>query len=142
MNKIIPVLIVTLIYFSCKNNSPTSNQSDINKTDSLFKLKNDTSNSRLVIRFGSPKTFEEDKPLIRSYEDSIGSFSLYFGKNIDYSKNHWGPEGETDFCLKLNELTEAEQKEFINRSRNMLEKVKWIKIYENYPCPNLAHYHK
>jgi hypothetical protein len=142
MKKIIPIFLITLIYFSCKNNSPSTNQEGEKKSDSLVVLKIDTNNTRLVVRFGAPKTFEEDLPLIRSYEDSIASFSLFFGKNIDYMKNHWGPEGETDFCLRLNELTDAEQKEFINRSRTMLEKANWVKIYENYPCPNLVHHRK
>jgi hypothetical protein len=142
MKKIFPILLVALIWFACKNNSPSSVQQEEKKTDSLTLLKNDTNNCRLVVRFNSPSKPEDDLPLVRAYEDSIGSFSLYFGKTIDYKKNPWGPEGETDFCLKLNELTEAEQQEFINRSRTMLEKVKWAKIYEYYPCPKLVHHRK
>ena len=142
MKKIISIIVIALIYFSCKNNSPSTSKQETIKSDSLIQLKKDTNNCRLVVRFAAPSRPEDDLPLVRSYEDSIGSFSLYFSKTIDYKKNPWGPEGETDFCLKLNELTEAEQKEFINRSKAMLEKWKWVHFYEYYPCPNVVHHRK
>jgi hypothetical protein len=73
---------------------------------------------------------------MKAFEDSIGSYSHRLGKNISYQKTPWGREGETDFCLMLNELTPSEQDEFIAMTRTHLKEAKWVNIKENYPCIN------
>ena len=139
--------LVTLIMISCKNNNPSSAAKQNEKTaDSIVENVNiksvdsakenviDTNNNRLVIMFYSIGQGSE-YVLSNAFEDSIGSYSLKFGKNIDYKKTLWGREGEIDFCLKLNELTTSEQAEFIALTRAQLKSAKWVNIFENYPCP-------
>lgn len=143
--KLIFPLIVALIMISCKNNNPSSvvkkneNVADsitenIKVGDSLIENKIDTNNCRFVISFYSIGQGSEYL-ISNAFEDSIGSYSLKFGKNIDYKKTSWGREGEIDFCLKLNELSPEEQKEFISMTRSQLKIAKWVNIFENYPCP-------
>ena len=127
-------IAIFLTLLSCKS-TPSTNASQVDpKTDSISEIKSDTNNCRLVIMFYSIGE-GIDFPLSNAFEDSIGSYSLKIGKTIDYKKTHWGREGETDFCLKLNELTESEQKDFISQTRIQLKSAKWVNIYEYYPCP-------
>ena len=145
--KLLFPFVVALILISCKNNNPAAAGKQNEKTadsivesvniksvDSLKENAIDTNNSRLVIMFYSIGQGSEYL-LSNAFEDSIGSYSVKFGKNIDYKKTLWGREGEIDFCLKLNELTKAEQAEFIVLARTQLKSAKWVNIFENYPCP-------
>jgi hypothetical protein len=49
---------------------------------------------------------------------------------------NWGREGETDFCLKLKELSKDQQEQFIKESKTLLENRKLVRIYENEKCRN------
>ena len=131
----ITTMVISLLIISCKNNSPTSSEKPHEeRIDSISENKTDTSNCRLVILFYSIGNGTEFS-ISNAFEDSIGSYSLKIGKTIDYKKTAWGREGETDFCLKLNELTPAERLEFISMARSQLKIAKWVNIFENYPCP-------
>lgn len=88
---------------------------------------------RLTVSFYSIGSGTENE-FITGFEDKIGSFAGKVGKNIDYEKSHWGREGETDFCLRLTELSKAEQDEFITMTRNYLKDAKWVHINENQLC--------
>ncbi|HEU4716291.1 MAG TPA: hypothetical protein VFU15_00575, partial [Bacteroidia bacterium] len=43
-----------------------------------------------------------------------------YPKHPAYVKTHWGREGETNYCLKLNELSTREQEIFVRDVRTML----------------------
>ncbi len=133
--KLVPSIVISLLIISCKTNSPSSSEKKLEeKIDSISENKIDTNNCRLVILFYSIGNGTEFS-ISNAFEDSIGSYSLKIGKTIDYKKTAWGPEGETDFCLKLNELTPVERLEFISMARSQLKIAKWVNIFENYPCP-------
>jgi hypothetical protein len=93
----------------------------------------DSNQVRLVISFYSIGMGSDFKS-IQAYEDFIGVFAGEVKKTINYEKTAWGREGETDFCLGLQELTQAEQDQFIARSREKLRDAKWVNLYENSPC--------
>jgi hypothetical protein len=57
----------------------------------------------------------------------------YKGK-ITPEETRWGREGEVDYCLKLSALSEGEKKDFIAKSRKVLENSKLVHIYENHRC--------
>ena len=88
---------------------------------------------RLTVSFYSIGSGTEHE-FITGFEDKIGSYSAKIGKNIDYSKSHWGREGETDFCLSLKELTNDQQAEFVEITKNYLKDAKWVHVNENAPC--------
>lgn len=136
------ILVLTLLISSCRNNGPaTTNAADAdsgskNETavaESQVKAQKDSVTMRLVLQFYSDGS-GSDYPSIIAYEDSIGSFSGRIGKNIDYLKKPWGREGETEFCLGLKELTQTEQKEFVDFTRKVLKNAKHVNIYENAAC--------
>lgn len=159
MKLIIPLLVLMTV-LSCKNNSTSksgkeeSNKETVNsqtpvkqetkpvsvKADEQYPDTNETRTyvdsglSRLVISFYSIGEGSEFQ-LITQYEDSVGSFSTRIGKNFDYKRLSWGREGETDFCFPLVELSASEQASFVNMTRSVLKKAKWVHIYENYACP-------
>jgi hypothetical protein len=93
----------------------------------------DTTPMRLVIEFFSVASGIDYEAMI-AYEDSLGAYSGRLGKNIDYVKKPWGREGETEFCMRLNELTTSEQSDFVKFTRKMLKNAKWVNINENAVC--------
>ncbi len=53
---------------------------------------------------------------------------------INYAEVHWGREGETDYCLSLNELIPAMQLDFIIKSKELLKEAKYVHYFENKEC--------
>jgi hypothetical protein len=88
---------------------------------------------RFTVVFFSKGEGTENK-YMTAFEDFIGVFAGKVGKNIDYEKTGWGREGETDYCLRLNELTPQEQADFIVQTKEVLKGAKLVHVYENQPC--------
>jgi hypothetical protein len=102
--------------------------------DTVVNLQSDEDPIRFVVLFysiGEGSEFD----LIKEFESSIKSYGSTIGKEIDYQKLSWGREGETDFCIRLTELNVSQKVDFIEKSRALLKKGKWVNIYENYVCP-------
>jgi hypothetical protein len=55
-------------------------------------------------------------------------------KQLTKAAVSWGREGETDYCLKLSELSPREQKRFIAKVRSLLKRSKLVHINENVAC--------
>ena len=103
-------------------------------TDTVVNLQGNDGNMRLVVLFYSIGEGSEFN-LIKEFENSIKNYAASIGKEIDFRKQSWGREGETDFCLPLTELNVSQQVDFVTKSKSLLQKGKWVNIYENYPCP-------
>ncbi len=88
---------------------------------------------RLTVVFFSIGSGTDNKAMT-AFEDLISDFAVKSGKNIDYEKTPWGREGETDYCLRLNELDAASQADFVKQTNETLKNAKWVHIYENQPC--------
>lgn len=88
---------------------------------------------RLSVVFFSIGSGTDNKSMT-AFEDFIGEYSGKTGKNIDYERTPWGREGETDYCLRLNELDEKAQADFVKQTTETLKDAKWVHIYENQPC--------
>jgi len=138
--KTISIILVSCLFACSNSKEASSGNSTSSATDSIEKKPvvqpNDTaatSNYRLLVSFYSIGSGAEHE-FIDKMENSVGIFAGEIHKNIDYEKSHWGREGETDFCLRLNELTVSEQDTFIRRTREMLKTAHWVHIYENQPC--------
>lgn len=151
------ILGLCLLSFGCKNNPATSTNKEavveetasttpINSAESTIEKKDtkdvktttpkkseDPANVRLVVDFYSDGSGSDYKSII-AYEDSLGAYSARLKKTIDYLKKPWGREGETEFCLKLNELNPVQQTEFIAFTRKFLKTAKFVNIFENHPC--------
>jgi hypothetical protein len=55
-------------------------------------------------------------------------------KTPKYEKTHWGREGETNYCLKLDELSTREQEIFVRDLRTLLTDKPLILISEYAEC--------
>jgi hypothetical protein len=88
---------------------------------------------RLTVSFYSTASGAE-APMMRKLEDFVGEFAEKNKTNVDYEKSHWGREGESDYCFKLNELSADKQKDFILQVSDVLKEAKWVHINENQPC--------
>lgn len=53
--------------------------------------------------------------------DAFMKFLQSHPKKIAYEPKRWGREGEVDYCLALNELTSAEQEEFVFQANRILQ---------------------
>ena len=53
---------------------------------------------------------------------------------IEMETVKWGREGETDYCLKLTELNQEEQAQFISDIKELLKTSKLVRFSENTAC--------
>lgn len=83
----------------------------------------------LVISFYSP-----GNGINRKAKTDYDAFLEGFKGKVDVEQVRWGREGEIDYCLKLSNLSAAEKKDFIARSRQLLEKADRVNITENTGC--------
>ena len=73
-------------------------------------------------------TDPDAKVLLDNY---IADYKVRTGKMPTYVMIPWGREGEVDCCFKLDELSTAEQSEFITGLRNSMKGRELIQINEN-----------
>jgi hypothetical protein len=128
------VIIVSFLFFllACKGNKnaaggPQPEQVKVETvTDSI---------SRLIVSFISI-----GGGIDRNAKNEFAELIEQFGNRYDTKLNpeiiKWGREGETDFCLKLKELSKDQQEQFIKESKTLLENRKLVRIYENEKCRN------
>ena len=91
---------------------------------------------RLKVNFYSIGSGTENEMMLQ-LEDFVGTFSAEKKLNVDYEKSGWGKEGETDYCFRLKELDDSQQKEFIIKTKDLLKGAKWVHVYENEPCTHI-----
>ena len=84
---------------------------------------------RLVVQFYS-KGEGIDNKTNEAFVKMLDSNS----KKIAYEPTHWGREGEIDYCLKLNELSTAEQADFVKKANELLSKSALVHVNENAKC--------
>ena len=61
-------------------------------------------------------------------------FLSTYPKKIAFEPTHWGREGEIDYCLKLSELSTAEQTNFVKKAKDLLSKSTLVYVNENAKC--------
>ncbi len=156
--RILLLSLASFLFFACKSNKETANASDSTatsqtkiepvkteppitrapvepvKTDATAKLDSSKGDLyRLSVVFFSIGSGTDNKAMT-AYEDFISDFAVKSGKNIDFERTPWGREGETDYCLRLNELDAKGQVDFVQQTKEKLKDAKWVHIYENEPC--------
>ncbi len=67
-------------------------------------------------------------------EESFENWLKQQPKHPAYEKTHWGREGETNFCLKLDELSTREQDQFVKDVRTMLADKELVFVTEYSVC--------
>lgn len=84
---------------------------------------------RLVVSFYSTTSGIDLKT-----NDEFVKFLNSYPKKINYEPTHWGREGEIDYCLKLSELSSAEQGDFVKKAKEILSKSTLVHVNENAAC--------
>lgn len=64
----------------------------------------------------------------------IKQFSEQNSVTIRTEKSSWGREGESDYCMKLEELTSEQQEKFITATKDILKNSKRVRYRENSTC--------
>lgn len=88
-----------------------------------------SSNYPIIVSFTSKASGIDTKA-----HEEFQKFLSTYPKKIVFEPTHWGREGETDYCLKLNELSMGEQTDFINKVKKLLAKSSLVIVSENAEC--------
>ena len=86
-------------------------------------------NYRLVVSF-----YSEGQGTDLKTKDEFVKLINGNAKKISYEPTSWGREGETDYCLKISELSSAEQTDFVRKAKELLGKSKLVHVDENAKC--------
>src|SRR2546430_1712134 len=84
---------------------------------------------RLVVSF-----YSEGGGVDMKTKDEFEKFLNSNAKKIAFEPTRWGREGETDYCLKLSELSSSEQADFVKKAKELLSKTKLVHFDENAKC--------
>jgi hypothetical protein len=155
--KLLPIALfsaIALVSFSCsscrsKKDATTTNSVTVSGTPSDVMSQpaptgtGDTPNPQLadtttkmnennygfVVSFYSP-----GNGIDAATKDAYDKFLEGYKDKVEVEQYRWGREGEIDYCLKLSKLSAAEKKDFIAKSRALLEKSQKVNISENAAC--------
>lgn len=96
-------------------------------------LQEATSDYRLIvsfISFANGIDYESKNKIV----EFISDYEEKKGVNIAKEVIHWGREGEVDYCFKLTEISQSEQKKFISKIKLLSLESQRIQLRENSPC--------
>jgi len=93
----------------------------------------DTSIYSMVVAFFSPGD-GIDMKTAREFDTYLAGY-----KTVNFNKVGWGREGETDFCIRLDNLSAGEVSKFKDGAEAILNKSKKVQIQYNAQC---RHYRK
>ncbi|MGE0128101.1 MAG: hypothetical protein AB7U82_08475 [Blastocatellales bacterium] len=94
-----------------------------------------TENSRLIISFHS-RASGIDGRAKREIDKFISSYGKEKGVQLAKEVVRWGKEGELDYCFKLSEISEEDQKNFVSRIEVLVRNSDRTRMQENAPCRN------
>jgi hypothetical protein len=77
-----------------------------------------------------------DKKAMQQFMDFIEQFNNKNNVKITTEKAQWGREGETDYCLKLNEIDKNQQDKFIADVKEVLKTSTLVRYKEYDICKN------
>lgn len=67
----------------------------------------------------------------KAFLDCVSAFEKKQKLKLVYEVVSWGREGEKDYCFRLSELNQAQQKEFIAECRKVLKNSNLVQLDEN-----------
>jgi hypothetical protein len=149
------LLIITFAFAACRHkkelvqittiNKPAATNSsaltaDVSSKDSVKTLAlSDSISKPVVYRFIVSFYSIGEGPDYKAHQefvDFIKNYQLRKNVTIAIDEVPWGREGEVDCCMKLTELTAAEQVDFITSLKAALADARWVHYSENTPCRN------
>lgn len=145
------VLIISVSLFSCKSNKNRAGMENLNKTDADNQYKTevivvdsvpeirlnpvavDSLRYSLVVSFYSIGegidfiVYQEFELLIRQFEEDQK-------EKFIFQRYPWGREGEIDFCIRLEKMSEEKQKSFIAEAGKITSRTKLVHVNHNAEC--------
>jgi hypothetical protein len=88
---------------------------------------------RVLIMFGSA-CCGTDHRASREVSAVIAAQEKKTGRTLAQERVSWGKEGEFNLCLPLTELSDVEQKRFVERIKNALGTSATTRLVQNVPC--------
>lgn len=127
MIKIISISISILLAIACNSTKKTTENNTtkaIVLPDSIYRF------NVSFISIGSGT----DGKAKQQFNEFITQFNISNKVTITPEIVNWGREGETDYCLKLADLSNDLQTKFINDTKVLLKSSKLIRYKENSTC--------
>ena len=75
-----------------------------------------------------------DKNAKQQFMQFIEQFNEKNNVKVNAEIANWGREGETDYCLKLSELTKQQQNQFLTEAKEVLKNSALVRYEENCFC--------
>ncbi len=85
--------------------------------------------NNLIVSFYSPGNGIDSETA-----NKFVAFLDSYTPKITYTIIHWGREGETDYCIDLNELSPEDQNTFKEKAKEMVSKSERVNVSENEKC--------
>lgn len=131
---IVSSILLIAITSSCKchkkNKTPNASQTVVPAKKELLK---GSGLYHVSISFYSI-AFGPDFTAIKATDALINSWQEKTGKIIEKEVVNWGREGETDYCLNLDELDQKDQDSFIAELKSTLSTKERVNIKEKSEC--------
>ncbi len=130
MKKIIALPLSFVLFFACSSSKkPIENKSkkDVLQSflpDSIYRF------NVSFISIGSGIDHKAKEQFVQFIQQFDEKNNVKINKEI----THWGREGETDYCLKLNELNKQQQEQFIKETKALLKNSTRVRYNENSIC--------
>ena len=119
--RILLLIICTLAVLSCKSTKETDQKVEP-ATQQV-----EANNVRFIVSFISIGSGTDQKAKSKLAD-------LLKSLEIEFNTVSWGREGETDYCLKLDDLDSANQVSFIEEVKGLLENSELVRYKENATC--------
>lgn len=140
MKAIIHTAFLLVFLFDCcksKKSAATADKTNPKSTEVVSQTATTTTTTpantpatyRLIISFIS-----KGEGTDRSAKEMFGNFIADYPQKVSYETAPWGREGEVDYCLKLAELSEKGQIEFVDKIKKLLTNSELVNILENKSC--------
>lgn len=135
LNQIFTLLIV-LFFANCKpsqNRETKKETKETNNKNTESVTLTDSSIYSLVASFYS-RGEGIDFKVANEYKTFLLNYKTSNELALEHDIISWGREGETDFCIRFNNLSEKDKRLFLEKSQEILKKTDRVNIKENASC--------
>ncbi|MBK9250048.1 MAG: hypothetical protein IPM69_18565 [Ignavibacteria bacterium] len=131
MLKLIGSIALILLVMACGSVKNTKDNSSEDKSSEKITLAD--SIYRFTVSFISIGSGIDHKAR-EQFTEFIKKYSEKHNVILGFDKSTWGREGEVDYCMKLLELTAAQEFNFIAETKEILKNSSRVRYRENSIC--------
>lgn len=142
MRNLLLVLLAVFTLQACKNHKNPENATSEIPDEEKVTVMADTGDIAPQRESREPDTFRvvvsmisigegTDPDGVSKLEGFLKNYQAETGRTVSYTMQPWGREGEVDYNFSLRGMTEAEQRDFVNRLQAQLKDEQLIRVTEN-----------